>query len=150
MKKVFYSALLVMGLSVSTLAATGNETKNTITVSPNVQARFESRYAGAESVTWTATNQFQKAIFTLNGVPMTAFYNLANEYIATTQISSADRLAAAVKVRLEKTYKGYTVNKVIQYDNGQTIYFVDLKKDQKEVLVRVMPDNNVYFFKQIK
>ena len=149
MKKVFYSALLVIGLSVSTFAANNYKEKKAANVSTAVQAQFENQYADAEDVTWTATSQFQKASFKLNGKQMTAFYNLDNEHVATTQATSVEKLSAAAKTRLEKAYKDYTVKNVIQYDNGKTIYFVNLKKDQKEVLVRVMPDNSVYFFKQI-
>lgn len=149
MKKVFYTALLVMGLSVSTFAANDYSEKKEAKVASSLQAKFENTYAGATNVTWTVTDKFQKASFNLDGVQMTAFYDLNNDYVATTHATKADKLSAVALERIAKTYKGYEIGKVIAYDNGSKVLFVDLKKGEKEVLVRVMPNNSIYFFKQL-
>ena len=149
MKKVFYTALLVMGLSVSTFAANDYSEKKEAKVTTSLQSKFETTYAGATNVTWTVNDKFQKASFTLNGVQMTAFYDLNNDYVATTHPTKADVLSTVALNRISKAYKGYEIGKVIEYDNGSKVLFVDLKKGEKEVLVRVMPNNSVYFFKQL-
>ncbi|PSR55391.1 hypothetical protein AHMF7605_18710 [Adhaeribacter arboris] len=150
MKKVIYTALLVTGLSVSTYAADDYRYSKEARVTSNAQAQFNDLYAKATNVNWEVTEKFQKAFFILDGVTMTAFYNLNGEHIATTQPGKVEQLSETALARIAKAYKGYEIGKVIEYNNTSTVYFVELKKGEREVLVRVTPDNSVYFFKQIK
>ncbi|QMU31241.1 hypothetical protein [Adhaeribacter radiodurans] len=150
MKKVLYTALLVTGLSVSTFAADDYRYNKEAKVSTSAQAQFNDLYSRATNVSWTVTDKFQKAFFTLDGVTMTAFYDLNGDHIATTQPGKLEQLSETALSRISKAYKGYEVGKVIEYNSTSTVYFVELRKGERELLVRVTPDNSVYFFKQIK
>ena len=150
MKKVIYTVLLVTGLSVNTFAADDYRYSKEAKASAIAKSQFNDLYTGATNVNWAVTDKFQKAFFTLDGVDMTAFYDLDGNHLATTQVGKTDQLSELALARIAKAYKGYEVSKVIQYNSENTVYFVDLKKGEKEVLVRVMPDNHVYFFKQLK
>ncbi|QNF31655.1 hypothetical protein HUW51_02535 [Adhaeribacter swui] len=150
MKKVIYTALLVTGLSVNTFAADDYRYSKEAKVSSVAKSQFNDLYTGATNVSWVVTDKFQKAFFTLDGVNMTAFYDLEGNHVATTQAGKTEKLSELALARIAKAYKGYEITKVIEYNSDATIYFVDLKKGEKEVLVRVMPDNYVYFFKQLK
>jgi hypothetical protein len=70
-----------------------------------------------------------------------------------------------LKKKITAKYKGYEIGEVIKFqsndsapssldrlvgDNDPLAYFVDLKNDKEEILVRVTPQANVYFYKQIK
>ena len=44
-------------------------------------------------------------------------------------------LSGKLTRKLARNYKGYQIARVIKYHDGETMYFVSLKKDQEEVLV---------------
>jgi len=59
---------------------------------------------------------------------------------------------------INENYKGYSVNEVIIIQNNtelnpdadETAYFVDLKSDAKEVLVKITPEAHIEFYKEVK
>ncbi|HEX8020061.1 hypothetical protein, partial [Mucilaginibacter sp.] len=65
--------------------------------------------------------------------------------------------AKALK-QISNEYKGYEVGEVIVYQANTSIndaieptsYFVDLKNDKHEVLVRITQQANIEFFQQVK
>lgn len=149
MKISILTAFLILRLAVSNFAADDFTGKTGVTISHTVQAKFAKKFAEAEAVTWQVTEKFQKAYFTLNGLPMTAFYNLKDEYVATTHLIHYTKLPVVALNRIGKRYRGYMIKSVIQYTGTETVYFVNLIKANKEVLVRVMLDSNIYLFKKL-
>jgi hypothetical protein len=159
MKKIFVTIATIglLGLSTGAFAADGGKKTETTTVSAFVQNEFDSDFSGATNVVWTITENSQKASFLMDGVAMTAFYNLQGDFLGTTQYVTYRNITAKAKKQIAADYAGYDVNGVIRMNTNdttsgfdQTIYFVDLKKDNAEVLVRVDSSSNVYFFKQVK
>ena len=158
MKKIFVTLATIGLLSTGAFAADGGKkAATTVTVSYTVQNQFDTAFGDAKDVAWTITPNCQKASFTLSGVKMTAFYNLQGEYLGVTQDVAYAELDSKAQNEIAAKYKGYGVNEVIKLvtndpngDFEQTIYFVDLKNDASEVLLRVSPSANVYFFKQVK
>ncbi|GGH05479.1 hypothetical protein [Mucilaginibacter phyllosphaerae] len=157
MKKLFISTAIAALFTANIFAA------NTITkseegsdnVSYIVNSKFNSDFVRAENVTWKVTPKFQKATFTLDGVKKAAFYNLRGELIGVTENVQFKELPTKAKKEIGLKYAGYFANEVIKFDNGDngfdsTAYFVDLKNDKEEVLVRVTPSAGVYFFQQVK
>jgi uncharacterized membrane protein YkoI len=69
-----------------------------------------------------------------------------------TQAVQFKALPTKAKKEIGQKYEGYFVQEVIKLDadDDSTVYFVDLKKDNDEFLVRVTPNANVYFFQQVK
>jgi type 1 fimbria pilin len=156
MKKIFVTLATIGLLSTGAFAADGGK-KSETTVSSYVQNEFDSEFGDATNVVWTVTANSQKATFVLDGVAMTAFYNLQGEYLGVTQDVTYSSISAKAQKEIAAEYKGYTPADVIKLTTNdassafdQTIYFVDLKNDANEVLVRVTPSSDVYFFKQVK
>ena len=149
MKRKFFTALLVVGLSVNSLADDPSVSNKPAKVTTTVQSKFAAGFAEAQNVTWEVTDKFQKAYFTLNGVTMTAFYNLQDDFVATTHHVTWNMLPTASLHQIGKTYRGYMIKSVIQYTNVEKVYFVNLIKDKKELLVSVMPDKTVNIFKRL-
>jgi hypothetical protein len=158
MKKIFITTAMIALLGTSVFAKDGGKKlEKTVSVSYNVQNQFDADFSDATNVTWSVTPNCQKAIFTLNDVKMTAFYNLQGEFLGTTQDVNYSTLTSKAKKQITDKYKDYTVADVIKYDVNetntnvdQTVYFVDLKNTTSEILVRVTPSAEVYFFKQVK
>lgn len=164
MKKILLLACLVTVLSTGSFAAEKNERKDA-EVSYFAENNFLNKYNAAKDVKWTVTSNFQKAVFTLDGKTMSAFFDRNGEYIATTQYVAAKKIPAVGQKRLVKLYGDYNVNEVVRYDfdgdadahlqmlTGKrfynTVYFVNLKNAKENVLVKVTPDGDVSYVKSL-
>ena len=149
MKRKIFTTLLVLSLTMHSFADDPSTINKEANVSSTVQSKFAQGFAGAQNVTWEVNDKFQKAYFTLNGQKFTAFYNLEDEFVATTHIVNWNMLPASALHQIGKSYRGYMIRSVIQYTNQEKAYFVCLIKDNKELLVSVLPDNTVNLFKRI-
>lgn len=168
MKKLILAATLAASVTFSASAAkiTKGDDDSKI-VSYFVLNQFNSDFNGAQDVVWTITPTSQKADFTIDGTKKTAFYSLTGTYLGVTQEVAYKTVPTAAQKDITEEYAGYTVGQVIKFqaseDNSSsfyrtlavdapetTDYFVDLKKGDSEVLVRVNERGSVYFFKQVK
>src|SRR5882757_9146441 len=152
MKKIFLTTAIAALLSVNVFAADGGKRVDGGTnVSYIALHGFTVDFADAKDVNWTVTKNCQKATFTIDGVKKTAFYNLNGEFLGVTQRVDAKAIPAKT---LKQIAKGYKIGEVIVYqantdlnDNiDPTSYFVDLKNDTHEVLVRITQQANLEFF----
>jgi len=158
MKKIFLTIATAALFSVSVFAADGGKKIEGATVSYSVQQAFSADFANATNTVWTVTKNCQKADFIIDGTKKTAFYNLAGEFLGTTQTTIYKAIPAKSQKMIADTYKGYTAGEVIVYQANEalnndiepTSYFVDLKSANHEILVRVANSGNVEFFKQVK
>ncbi|MCD8739664.1 hypothetical protein LT679_03530 [Mucilaginibacter roseus] len=142
--------LLVTGAFAADKKVKEDDDKNA-NVSYAVVNQFKSDFRDAENVTWTVTETTQKAEFTLDGVKMTAFYNLNGDYMGTTKQVAYKAISARAQKEIASRYKDYTVGQVIELNSGDGIqHFVDLKSSKDEILVRVAPTSAVYYFQQVK
>ena len=164
MKKTLFLACLFSVFTATTFADEKKDGKDA-EVSYFAENNFLNKYYAAENVKWTVTSNFQKAVFTLDGKTMSAFFDRNGEYIATTQYVAAKTIPAVGQKRLVKLYGDYKVNEVVRYDfDGEpdahlqiltgkrfynTIYFVNLKSDKANVLVKVTPDGDVSYIRNL-
>ncbi|MGN8069803.1 hypothetical protein [Mucilaginibacter sp. SG564] len=160
MKKIFLTTAIAALLSVNVFAADG--VKKVVDGGTNVSYialhGFTVDFSDAKDVNWTVTKNCQKATFTIDGVKKTAFYNLNGEFLGVTQRVDAKAIPAKTLKQIAKDYKGYEIGEVIVYqantdlnDNiDPTSYFVDLKNDTHEVLVRITQQANLEFFQQVR
>ncbi|WDF53628.1 hypothetical protein [Mucilaginibacter sp. KACC 22063] len=167
MKKLILTAAVAVTMSTGAFAVESTKnTSNSNKVSYQVLNQFDSQFADAENVTWSATANGQKADFVIDDVKMTAFYDNRGQFLGTTQAIAYKKLSTSARKEIAAKYPGYEVGEIIKYenndpsyssldrltigDNGPVNYFVDLKNDKEEILVRVSPNANIYFYKQIK
>ncbi len=172
MKKVYITALLIGSLSIGSVFAMDggkkdkDKNKTEANVSNMVLNQFAYEFKGAKEVTWTIDANCQKALFTFEGKQMTAFYSLSGEYMGVTHAIAITTIPADAQKEIAAKYKDYKVGDVIEFQPAATnsvslysfssyaedekVYFVDLKNDKEEFLLRVTPNASVYFFKQVK
>jgi len=158
MKKIFLTIATAALLSVNVFAADGGKKGETATASYAVQQAFSAEFTNATNAVWTVTKNTQKVDFLIDGVKKTAFYNLNGEFLGVTQRVDAKAIPAKTLKQIEKDYKGYEIGEVIVYQantdlNGNidaTSYFVDLKNDAHEVLLRITQQANLEFFQQVR
>ena len=150
MKKVIYTALLMTGLSVGSFAKTTTDEGKEAKSNAPVKVKFASEYADAESVVWTSSPRFKKATFVKDGVQMTAFYNRLNEYVATTQRVDITTLSPLAIKNLIKYYPGYQMGEIIKYTGTDEAYFVNLRNEKENFLVKISSDSTIGYFKDLK
>ena len=158
MKKLFITAAIATLFSATVFADGTNKKAHTVTVSYTVVNKFAADFPNAKDITWTVNNNFQRADFVLEDVKTSAFYNLQGEFVAITEDVTAKAVPAAAAKEITEQYNGYTVDHVIVLQNNtefnpeaeETAYFADLKKGNKEVLVRITPDAHIEFYQEVK
>lgn len=160
MKKLFITAAIATMFSVTAFAANGGG-KTTITsgedkISGTVLNQFSAEFKDAKNAAWTVTAKCEKVTFTLDGAKMTAFYDLAGTYLGATQAIEFKAIPFASQEEITEKYKGYAVKEVIKYENEDVdadspkAYFVDMKKADSEVILKVTADEKVTVFKTVK
>ena len=160
MKKVFLTIATAALFSVNVFAADGGKKtdETTVKISYSVQHSFAADFAGAQNVVWSVTNNCQKAEFVMDGVKRTAFYNYSGEFLGTTQTVGYSAIPVKSQALITARYPEYKAVSVIVYQTNEDLnttiepvsYFVDLKSDLHEILVRVTNEGKPDLFKQVK
>lgn len=158
MKRIFLTFATAALLSVNVFAADGGKKADDNVASYSAKQAFTADFAEATDATWTVTKNCQKVDFVIDGAKKTAFYTLAGDFLGTTQTTVYKAIPAKSQKLIAESYKGYTPGEVIVYQANEAInndieptsYFVDLKNEKHEVLVRVTNSGNIEFFKQVK
>lgn len=128
--------------------------------------QFKMDFGNATNVNWTRDGFFDKATFTQNGKTMEAYYNFDAQLVGTVTPSTFSALPANAQKDIQKHYKDYKVMKVIYYDDNEAnsndmllygaqfededSYFVELSKNNKKIVLHVVPDGGVFYFTEIK
>jgi len=115
---------------------------------------------------WERTDTYDKADFTKNGQLMTAYYDADAELVGTTSNKTFGDIPASAQKYIDKKYPDYIKSDVVffkdnelnetgmilfgdQFDDADN-YFVELKKDNKDIVLQVSMSGDVSFFKQIQ
>ena len=145
MKKLLFSALLTVLVTISSFAATSSET--------NARAVriFETDFKEATNARWSATNDYLKVSFTLQNKAMEAFYDKEGEFIGVSHQVAVDELPVGAKRSLAKKLAGYTVHEAIKFEAiDETAYFVSAENESRSVFLKVTTYGLVSLFKQVK
>jgi hypothetical protein len=127
--------------------------------------QFYSDFPNAKDVSWTE-GAFAEATFQDGDVFKTAFYDMDNELVGTTTNVDYSALPDRAKLYIEKKYPGYTIDKVILFDDNEAndtdmylfnsrfededTYFPLLSNGSKQLLLKVTTEGNVSFFQDYK
>jgi hypothetical protein len=134
-------------------------------VSDRSLQQFASDFPGATQLSATRPGIMDKISFRLDGVNSDAYYDQDANLIGTVTVKSVNDLPAAGLKAIAKQYKGYTIGKVILFDDneandtdmilyGQQFadadnYFAELKKDGKTIVVQITMAGEVFFFRTL-
>lgn len=134
---------------------------------PSYQSKeqFAEDFDNVSNVSWKRTKYFDEATFTKDGQRMTAFYDNENTLVGTTQVKSFADLPADAQKTIGKKYKDYNIGKVILFDDNESNdasmllygqqfedtdnYFVELQKDNRDIVLQVNMEGEVFFFTQL-
>jgi len=114
---------------------------------------------------WERTDNYDEATFTKDGQVFTAFYDDEANLVGTSSAKTFVDLPIKAQKYINKKYSDYSVNGVLFFDdnefndnnmllynqqtNGEDSYFVELKKNDQEIVVQADLNSMVSFFAQI-
>ncbi len=135
-------------------------------VSEQSQATFYIQFGNVKDVQWERQDYFDVATFDKGGQQMKAYFDNDGEMVGTSIQTNLKALPIKAQLEIAKKYGDYSVTDAILYDdNNEQIsdiilygtqmessdnYFVELKKDNRKVILEVSPEGSVSIFKEIK
>ena len=126
--------LFTLGVLVTLAATTAFASE--VKVSASIMHSFKSKFAGAESISWSQANGFTIAEFTLDDTKQFAYFDGAGELTVVAQPLTVKQLSKAQQANLRKKYKEYTVVDLYQLDDSNEIkYFAVVENDSKKLIL---------------
>jgi hypothetical protein len=164
MKKLFLSTILSVLIAALSLAADTNKKNPTAVnnstshyesgenVNSAIISSFASRFDRAENVSWTSTEGFVKASFTLGNKSMAAYYEKDASFIGTSSLITLDQLPIRAKRSFAKRYSDYTIKDAIRFDaSDETAYYVTAENEARSLILKVSAQGSVsIFFKSVR
>ncbi|MEP7278968.1 MAG: hypothetical protein ABI813_10020, partial [Bacteroidota bacterium] len=123
MKKFISAAVLSSILLVN--AAFANKQDD---VNIKVEASFKAAFAQAKNVRWQKTNEYYKAVFTINNQPVNAYFTPEGDLMGIIHNMLSTQLPINLQISLKKDYDGYWITDLFEFarpdSNG---YFITLQ-----------------------
>jgi hypothetical protein len=134
-------------------------------VSYQSKQQFYSDFGNVPVQQWSRTSYFDEATFLNDGQETKAYYDMESQLVGTTTHKSFDDLPASAQKYINNKYADYTKADVIFFDDNENndmdmvlygsrfddsdMYFVELKRDNKDIILMVQANGNVSFFTQL-
>lgn len=112
------------------------------------------------------TNYFEEFVFNKDGQDVTAFYDTDEKLVGTSVKRNFDDVPSKARLYILNKYADYTIGDVIFYDDNEANetdmvmynqsfgdadnYFVELKKGNEKIAVKVDMEGEVSYFTEIK
>ena len=135
-------------------------------VSYQAKEQFYRDFANMTATKWERTTNYDKAIFTKDGKVMTAYYDSDAKLVGSVSDKTFADLPVKAQKLIDSKYQGYSKESVILFDDNERNetdmilynqqfedadnYFVELKKANKEIILKVNMSGDVSFFKQLQ
>ena len=135
-------------------------------VSDQSKQAFHGDFGKIPVSKWKRTANSDEATFIKDGEVMTAYYDAGSKLVGTTSQKTFADIPAAAQKFIDAKYKGYNKGAVVFFDDNEWSetdmilygnqfadadnYFVELKKDNKDIILQVNMTGNVFFFKKVK
>lgn len=134
-------------------------------VSDQSKKQLMNDFGISQNAQWERTVHFDEATFMKDGKMQTAFYDYDTKLVGTTTIKTFSDLPATAQKYINENFKSYTVGDILEYDDNGLInsnmiffnqrfedadhYFVELKKENKKIVVQVNMDGTVSYFTRL-
>ena len=136
MKRLFFTLTLALSMiSMSSFAA--DET----IVSETVIRSFQSSFKTATEVSWSVSDNYYKATFTLNGQHVAAFYNCDGQMIGMTRNISSTQLPISLQASLKNNFDGYWISDLFEMANEEgTFYYLTIENADTRLVLKSTSD----------
>jgi hypothetical protein len=134
-------------------------------VNVTTETQFYNDFPNTKDVSWTE-GAFAEATFYEGDILKTAYYDTDNALVGTTTDVDYSVLPDKAKQYINKKYPGYTVKKVVLFDDNEAndtnmflfsnsfkdedTYFPVIAKGSKEIILKVSMSGETSFFQNYK
>ena len=133
-------------------------------VSGRTEEAFISDFGNIPVTNWQRLDYFDEADFIKDGQAMSAFYDEDANFVGTATTKTFEDLPEQAQEYINKKYSDYNIGAVIFYDDNEQnqrnmelynlqidadSYFVELKKDNKEIVVQVTENGDVSYYTRL-
>ena len=133
-------------------------------VSGRTEEAFISDFGNIPVTNWQRLDYFDEADFIKDGQAMSAFYDEDANLVGTATTKTFEDLPEQAQEYINKKYSDYNIGAVIFYDDNEQnqrnmelynlqidadSYFVELKKDNKEIVVQVTENGDVSYYTRL-
>ena len=137
MKNFFLSLSLLLTVAVSTAFA--NEKNN-----PGVLEVFKQEFAGAQNVSWSWQEGYQKATFVLGGHRAIAFFTEANEFAGCMRDLFFDQLPISVMKAVDNRFAAADFQEVTEITNSNgTSYQLIAEMNNRKYKIKVNASGDI-------
>ena len=135
MKNVFLAALIALTFTTSAFAANNHE------ASSKAVMHLQVTYNNAENISWTVSNDYQKASFTQNNQKVEVFYDAWGELVGTFTTMAYDKLpkAALDVLTTQYTFPDYQLKECIEFtdaDNRKS-YYLSFDLNEENIVLEI-------------
>lgn len=125
--------ILTLAIAICSITAFSREVK----VNNVVLNAFNSEFAGAKEVSWTAGNGFFKASFVYNEQHVTAFYSVTGDMLGLARNISSLELPLNLQASLKKDYADRWITELFELSNEEgTHYYITLEQADSKVTLK--------------
>jgi|SRR5215218_497543 len=127
---------LIITLSV-VLALAFNSFASDVKVSRFIMQDFKTRFIDAENTSWSQSNGFTIAEFTMDGEKQFAYYSQAGELVLVANPIELPQLAKSLRNSLKNDFAAYTVTNIFRIDDNESVkYFAVLENSDSKIIVK--------------
>lgn len=135
-------------------------------IDERAKEQFSSDFENVSNVSWRREGLIDVATFTKDGVTKSAYYDVNDKLIGTTEKKSYSDLPGRAQAHINKYYSAYTIGDVILFEDNEwnesdmilyghqfadaDNYFVELMKDGKKIILQCTLEGEVSYFEQMK
>jgi hypothetical protein len=132
MKRLLVTLTIALSMISLSSFASGEET-----VSAKALESFKSSFRTATEVTWSVSDNYYKAKFSLNGQYVSAYYDEQGKMIALTRNISSLQLPIALQAELKKGYDSYWITDLFELANEEgTSYYITLEDADTKIVLK--------------
>jgi len=118
-------------------------------VSEKALQSFKSSFKDASEISWSVSESYFKASFTLNGQYVAAYYSTEGEMIALTRNISSLQLPIALQASLKKGYDEFWISDLFELANEEgTSYYITLENAENKVVLKASANSDWSVFKK--
>lgn len=126
---------------------------------------FKADFPDAKNAKWKRNGTFDEAAFMNGGKQMTAFYDIEGKLVGSTSVAALADLPANARKELSEKYKDYKLGPIVFFDDNEVnptdmilygiqfddedTWLVEAVKGSNKIVLQVMKDGSVGFFKQL-
>ena len=144
MKRILTAAMFIIATAFTASASDDINTK--------AIENFNQAFKNATNITWTQAENMSQVSFDWNNQHLKVFYNEEGELSAILKSVQIAQMPALVQMKVNDYAKDYQVTEAMELNssNDGLSYYVSLKNDKKEMIVKLLSNGDASVIKKIK